>query len=122
MSGTINIAALFAATLALIVAFAWNNAATKSMEHLLPVRHKNDIVKITIIYALLVTLFIVFVVCILNETNKMYYTYTGRAFINFSKFTGSSNQILSFWAPNKNHNRGKNKEDTRDDKDIRDDK
>jgi hypothetical protein len=48
-AGTFSITALFAATLALVIAFAWNAAATKSIEHALPVRHHTDIVKITII-------------------------------------------------------------------------
>jgi len=99
-TGTFSVAALFAATLALIIAFAWNAAATKSIEHALPVRHHSDIVKITVIYALIVTMFIIFVVYILNATNKMYYKYTGKVFLNFNYFVKSSTaKFLPFWSP-----------------------
>jgi hypothetical protein len=99
-AGTFSITALFAATLALVIAFAWNAAATKSIEHALPVRHHSDIVKITVIYALIVTMFIIFIVYILNATNKMYYKYTGNVFLNFKYMVKSSNaKFLPFWAP-----------------------
>ena len=110
-SSNINVAALFAATLALIVAFAWTSVATKSVQQALPVRHKNDIVKITLIYALIVTLFMIFVVCMLNATNKTYYTYTGKVFLNFGKYIGKSSYLLNFWGPNdKKDNETKNNE------------
>jgi len=98
----INIAALLAATLALIIAFAWNDAATKSLQHVLPVRHHNDIVKITVIYAIFVTIFIIFLLFLLNQTNKMYYTYTGKLLINFVNFNNGfirKSSILPLWTP-----------------------
>ena len=122
-SSNINVAALFAATLALIVAFAWTSVATKSVQQALPVRHKNDIVKITLIYALIVTLFMIFVVCMLNATNKTYYTYTGKVFLNFGKYIGKSSYLLNFWAPNKKGNETESEtkdEETKDEEDKED--
>jgi len=117
-SSNINVAALFAATLALIVAFAWTSVATKSVQQALPVRHKNDIVKITLIYALIVTLFMIFVVCMLNATNKTYYTYTGKVFLNFGKYIGKSSYLLNFWTPNKKNNDDKDEDGGNKDKDA----
>ena len=81
-----SISSLLAAVLALIVGFAWITAANKTVAHHFPVRHHNDAAKVAVIYALVVTIFIIVVVFILNQTNKMYYTYTGGVFFDFNNF------------------------------------
>jgi|UniRef100_A0A6C0I1W1 hypothetical protein len=102
MIAGINVAALLAATLALIIAFAWTDATTKSLRQAFPVKHHSNVAKLTIIYALLITIFIIFLVVLLNRTNKMYYTYTGKILLNFINFNNGFNKrsILSFWKPN----------------------
>jgi len=110
----LSVGTLLAATLALLIAFAWNDAATKSLQHVLPVRHHSDIVKITIIYALLITMFIIFIVCILNQTNKLYYTYTGKLFLDINNIgaLGINSKILRFWKPKSdNSNKDNSNED-----------
>jgi hypothetical protein len=102
----INITALFATVLVLIVAYAWNDAAKKSFLHILPARHNNDFIKITILYALLMTIFIIVVMYLLNQTNKLYYIYTGSAIFNFANFNNgifNKKTILSFWDPTDNN-------------------
>lgn len=96
----INIAALFAALLVFIIVYAWNNAAVASFKHVFPNRHRNDVMKTTTIYAVLITIFIIAVIYFLNQTNKVYYIYTGTELFNFASFNDKvlhKNNILSFW-------------------------
>jgi hypothetical protein len=98
----INIAALFAAVLIFITAYAWNNAAIASFNHVFPNRHRNDIIKMTTLYALLMTIFIIIVIYFLNQTNKVYFIYTGSTLFNFTPFNNdifTKKNILSFWDP-----------------------
>ena len=109
-----NVSSLLAAVLALIVGFAWITAANKAVAHHFPVRHHNDAAKVAVIYALLVTIFIIVVVYILNQTNKMYHTYTGGVFFNFNNFVWTNKSpVLNFWIP-KNKKNNSDKKDNSD--------
>jgi TRAP-type C4-dicarboxylate transport system permease small subunit len=102
MSG-INVAALIAAVLIYTTVFAWNAAAIASFKHTFPNRHRNDAIKNTTIYALLVTIFIIAILYLLNQTNKIYYIYTGLELFNFTGFNDgvtSRKSVLSFWDDN----------------------
>jgi hypothetical protein len=100
----INVAALFAAVLIFITVYAWNNAAISSFKHAFPNRHRNDAIKMATIYALLMTMFIIAIIYFLNQTNKIYYIYTGAELFNFTPFNDGifgKNNILSFWDADK---------------------
>ena len=105
---TFSMSSLLAAVLALIVGFAWITAASKTVDHIMPARHHSDIAKVALIYALVVTIFMIMVVYILNQTNKMYHTYTGDVFLNFDNFIWSNKSpVLKFWS-HKDANKDKN--------------
>jgi uncharacterized BrkB/YihY/UPF0761 family membrane protein len=102
MFAGIDAAALLAATLSIIVAYAWIDATKKSLNHVFPTRNNKNTIKITIIIALMLTIFVIFLVFLLNQTNKMYYTYKGKALVNFGRFNkGISNRgtLFEFWRP-----------------------
>ena len=107
---TFSMSSLLAAVLALIVGFAWITAASKTVDHIMPARHHSDIAKVALIYALVVTIFEIIVVFILNQTNKMYHTYTGDVFFNFDNFVWSNKSpVLNFWS-HKNANANADKD------------
>jgi hypothetical protein len=96
----INVAALVAAVLIYTTVFAWSGAAIASFKHTFPNRHRNDVVKNATIYALLMTIFIIAILYLLNQTNKIYHIYTGVELFNFTGFNDGVNNrksVLSFW-------------------------
>lgn len=114
-ASTFSVSSLLAAVLALIVGFAWITAANKAVAHHFPVRHHNDAAKVALIYALVVTIFMIVVVYMLNRTNQMYHTYTGGVFLDFNNFTWSNKSpVLNFWTPNKKDKKKDKKKDNPD--------
>ena len=91
---TVNINAVIAGALGFVIALAWNDAVNKSIKSFFPVRHENDIAKVTIIYAILITIFVIVMVFIINQTKKTYYKYTGKPLFD-SVDSPESNNILS---------------------------
>jgi hypothetical protein len=102
MLAGLDAAALLAATLSIIIAYTWIDATKKSLNHVFPTRNHSNTIRATVIIALVLTIFVIFFVFLLNRTNKMYYTYTGKPLINFTRFNkGVRNRgtILEFWKP-----------------------
>ena len=101
----INVNAVVAGALGFIIALAWNDAVNKSIKSFFPVRHENDIAKVTIIYAICITIFVIFIVYIINITKKTYYKYTGKPLfdtIEGNKIDNSKDipmQFIRLWEP-----------------------
>ena len=101
----ININAVIAGALGFTVALAWNDAVSKSIKSFFPVRHENDVAKVTLIYAIFVTIFVIFVVFIINQTKKTYYKYTGKPLFDTiagNKIDNSQDiplQFIRLWEP-----------------------
>ena len=101
----INVNAVIAGALGFLIALAWNDAVNKSIKSFFPVRHENDIAKVTIIYAIFITIFVIFIVFIINQTKKTYYKYTGKPLFDTivdNKINNNKDiptQIIKFWEP-----------------------
>ena len=102
---TININAVIAGALGFVVALAWNDAVNKSIKSFFPIRHENEIAKVTIIYAIFITIFVIIVIYVINQTKKTYYKYTGKPLfdtIQGNKLTNSKDipmQFVRLWEP-----------------------
>ena len=102
---TVNINTVIAGALGFVIALAWNDAVNKSIKSFFPVRHENDIAKVTIIYAILITIFVIVMVFIINQTKKTYYKYTGKPLFDTivdNKINNNKDihtQIIKFWEP-----------------------
>ena len=97
---TVNINAVIAGALGFVIALAWNDAVNKSIKSFFPVRHENDIAKVTLIYAIIVTIFIIIIIYLINKTKKIYYQYTGKKLFDGDKLYVTKNKIINFWDPN----------------------
>ena len=111
---TININAVIAGALGFVVALSWNDAVNKSIKSFFPVRHENDIAKVTLIYAIIMTIFVIFIIYIINQTKKTYYKYSGKPLfdtIEGNKLVNSKDmpmQIIRLWEPPINEKTSKN--------------
>ena len=100
----INVNAVIAGALAFTIALAWNDAVNKSIKSFFPIRHENDIAKVTLIYAIFITIFVIIVIYLINKTKKTYYQYTGKHMFGDSineKHPPRVSQAVSFWEPPK---------------------
>jgi hypothetical protein len=77
MSGSINYTALASGALSFTLALAWNDAVVKTIQSFFPPKDERAAAKATIVYAIVVTLLIVFVVALINGTRRMVHKFTG---------------------------------------------
>ena len=101
---TINVNVVIAGALAFTIALAWNEAVSKSIKSFFPIRHEADIAKVTLIYAILITIFIIIFIYLINKTKKIYYQYTGKILFGDTNNTNNTNydsRIIKFWEPSK---------------------
>ena len=102
---TINVNAVVATALGFGLALTWNDAIHKSIKSFFPTRHEDDVAKVTLIYAIFITIFVIFVVFMINQTKKTYYKYTGKPLFDTvvgNKLNSSEDIPLHFiklWEP-----------------------
>jgi hypothetical protein len=76
MSGSINFTALASGAFGFTLALAWNDAVVKTIQSIFPPKDERAAARATIVYAVVVTLLIIFLVAIINCTRRMVHKYT----------------------------------------------
>jgi hypothetical protein len=85
---SINFVPLASGALGLILALAWNDAVNKTLQSFFPPNGRAA-ARATLVYALVVTLLVIFVVAVINHTRRLVHKYNCRA-AGPSKSSGGS--------------------------------
>ena len=74
----LNYTTLATTALGFTVALAWNNAVSKSVASVFPGYHEKAAAHAMVVYALVTTMLVIFVVAAINHTRKIVHRYSGR--------------------------------------------
>jgi hypothetical protein len=106
----LNYTTLTTTALGFTVALAWNNAVSQSLKSFYPPQNEKAAARHTIIYALVITIFVIFVVAVVDHTRKFVYKCTvsrGAVQDNMRAQRAPGAQSLSpivrLWEPPHNH-------------------
>lgn len=90
---SINFTTLATGALSFTLALAWNNAVSKTIQSFFPPKSEKAAARATMIYALVVTIFVIGIVAIINGTRRIVHNHT-------SKLNGQDDQSME---PPSNH-------------------
>ncbi len=95
----INFTALATGALSFTIALAWNDAASKAIQSLIPPTNKQAALRAAFVYALVVTLIVVVLVAVANHTKTIVNRYTVKG-LSAGKRGSPENRGRSAGCPN----------------------
>ena len=100
---SINYTVLATSAFGFALALSWNDAISKTFKSFYPPHSEKEAARQTIIYALIITLIIIFIVIVTNHARKIIHKYTGKI-LPEEEFNTTANSfqkqpIVKLWHP-----------------------